>query len=496
VPRARPPVLAGVLAVVALVAALPAFAQTPGTRAGDAPALGAPTALRGTLAPSAGQTRRPARRRTASHVRPVPTGTTQRPVQGTVARDVEREVQTVVQRPVYGVPTEPVPRPRRRVPEADPYAPTGIRVGSFILRPAIEAGIGFSDNANATALNRIRAAFARTAAEARLDSDWSQNAVGLRLRYERQDYDSGELDPRTTIDAATTARLDITRDTRLDLGVAYRRSPDSATTYALPVTAVGRPDLETRTYNAGVTQRFGRASVGLRGQYDELRYSDTALADGTNLSNATRDVNISTVALRLGYEASPAFQPFVDISHNERDYRIGIDLFGVIQGSEGEAYRAGFAFDLGPKLRGEISAGWLTQRYRDPLIPELQGFTFDGNIAWAVTPLTTLRATARTGVLDTASIGAAGGITREFSFAVEHALLRNVLLTGTIAYGFDDFAGTARVDERTTLSLAANWRLNRNVALRVSGSHARYESTIQGNAYTVNTVEGGVRIEY
>jgi hypothetical protein len=492
------PGVARLRAVLLAGAAALALGQASAQEAAEPEAL-ATTGLRGAVQPGAAP---PAPRRPppAGYVLEPPEGAparTRRALQGNVRRDPARPVRTPVQRPVAVERSEPLPpRARRRAPEEDPYAPLGVRAGGFVLRPAVEAGVGWTDNATSTAGGQTASGFSRTAAEIRAESNWSAHQLGLRGRIERQDFFTDGIDPRLTVDLASQLRLDVTRDTRVDLGAAYRRAPDSATTFSLPVTATGRPDLETTTMTAGVTQRFNRLQLGVRGQFDQLRYGETRLSDGSELSNATRNVDVTTVTLRAGYELSPALIPFVEVARNRRDYQIGIDLSGLTQGSEGEVVRAGAAFDFGPTLRGEASFGALRQRYDDPRIGEVTGPTFDAQLAWAPTALTTVRLLARTSVLDSTGIGAAGGISRDFTLAVDHLLQRNLLLTASVGYGFDDFNGIARLDERTTYGLAATYRLNRTVSLRLSGSHQRTRSNVAGNDYDVTTVEAGVRVEY
>lgn len=468
--------------------------------------------LRGTVPPTPPAPTPSVRARTpprASFVVPAPSGPraqTQRQVQGAVQPEVQRPVQGPILAPVYdprastlgeGAPPTPplAPRPRRPS-EDDPFAPTGLRVGSFILRPAVEAGLGFTDNANGTTTAPIRSGFSRVAAEAQLNSDWSAHALGLRLRTERQDFFARGADERTTIEAQSTLRLDVTRDTIVNLGALYRSAPDTANTFNLPVTAVGRPTLETRTLTAGVTQHFGKALVELRGQYDMLRFGTTPLSDGTTQSNAVRDENITTGTLRLGYNVVPAFQPFAEVTYNIRDFRQPIDNFGMVQGSQGTIWRGGYTFDLGPKLNGEIAVGYLIQRPKEPGASAIEGLTLDGFLNWSVSPLTLVRLTAKSGVLDTNTQGATGGITREVGLSIEHALRRNLTLTGSIAYGTDDYSGIIRTDRRLTAALSTLWRLNRTVALKATATHQRIDSSVPGNNQSTTTVEAGVRLEW
>lgn len=430
---------------------------------------------------------------------------TQRQTQGAVAREVRRPVTGAVRAPVFdgrasdlGVVSPPAAPPQRRRPvEVDPFAPTGLRVGAFVLRPAVEAGVGYTDNVNGTAQGRVGAGFSRLAAEARLESDWSRHALGLRGRIERQDFFTGATEPRTIIDTAATARLDATRTTRIDAQATFRRAPDTTTGIALPAAAINRPNVDQLGAQAGITQRFARLEVGLRGTYDQFRYGTTDLADGTRLSNRVRDANLRTLNLRVGYDISPAVQPFIEALYAERAFLAPIDpSTGRPQGSDVLIPRAGIAFDMGAMLRGELAIGWATQRPRDETLARTQGLTLDANIAWAVTPLTTVRVIARSNILDTAASGGAGGLTREAILQVDHALLRNLTLSASGGIALDDFAGVNRLDRRLTATLAAVWRLNRNASLRVAASHQATTSNLPGNNIRANTIEGGLRFEY
>jgi hypothetical protein len=515
-----PRALAVALAVIA--AGGIAHAQAPRQPAAGAPAQRAPdldqpvteprgvTVLRGGIAGGqpAARTIIPVAPTEPSFVQRAPTAAqsrTRRQTQGAVVGNVRRPVTGAVRAPVYDgrastlgvVPPPAPPPPRRRPPEADPFAPTGLRLGTFILRPAVEAGIGFTDNVNATAGARTGSAFSRLATEARLDSDWSRHAIGLRGRIERQDFRSNAAEPRTTIDTAATLRLDATRTSRIDAQANYRRAPDSTSGLVLPAAALNRPDVEQIGGQAGITQRFARLEVSLRGTYDQFRFGSTDLADGTRLSNRSRDANLRTLNLRAGYDLTPALQPFVEALYAERRFLVDIDpVTGRPQGSDLLIPRAGFAFDMGTMLRGEFAVGWATQRPRDDTLARTSGLTLDGNVAWAVTPLTTVRVIARSNILDTAASGGAGGLTREGIVQVDHALLRNLTLSGSGGIAIDDFAGVTRTDRRLTATLAAVWRLNRNAALRVAATHQRQTSNVPGNDVRVNTVEGGIRFEY
>ena len=394
-------------------------------------------------------------------------------------------------------PPLPVAPQPTSIPDPNPHAPLGITIGAFTLRPAVESGVGFTDNANGNTTGQTRTGFTRNAAEVLINSNWSNHALGLRLRYEREDFFTSQVEARNNIDVQATGRIDVRRDTQLDFGAGFRRVPDSAFTFNLPVTALGRPDLDTITANAALTQRFGRVAVRLRGQFDSLRYGQTDLVGGGSLSNASRNLDITTITLRGTYDITPQFGPFAEVAFNRRNYQVPVDLFGLRQGSEGLTPRGGFAFNLGPALNGEVALGYLLQRQREPTIPSVEGLTIDGMLAYQLSGLTTLRFMARSGVLDSQQVGGStGGFTRDLFFTVEHAFQRNFLATATLNLGLDQFAGITRTDQRLTGILAFTWRFNRNVSFTTRYTHSRVDSNIPGIAQSSNSVEGGLRIEY
>ena len=62
-------------------------------------------------------------------------------------------------------------------------------------------------------------------------------------------------------------------------------------------------------------------------------------------------------------------------------------------------------------------------------------------------------------------VGAAGARRRDLSLAVDHELLRNLILTARIDHVEDAYVGRDRTDRRRGASLAADYRLNRRHGL-------------------------------
>lgn len=394
------------------------------------------------------------------------------------------------------IPPQEIPVRQRPQPEADPFETPGRRFGSFILRSTIDAGAGYTDNAGNVGSNIRSSGFSRLASESKIDSNWSVHSLSLRSRTERQDYFTGDLEQRTNVDLEAKGRIDVRRDTTLDLGGTYKRAPDTSLSTNAGTTATGRPQVDTFGGNAAVTQRFSRYTLRLGGQVEQSRFGDTPLLGMAPQSNRDRDVTAQTVTLRAGYAVSEAVQPFVETAANKRDYAIGTDTRGLKKGSSGYVLRAGIAVDLGPKIKGEAALGYGQQRPYEDSLAAYGAMTLDGNLAWSVSPLTTLKMSAKTGVLDTTVTGASGGYSYDGGLSIEHTLRRNLLLTAGLGLGLDRFEGISRSDRRLSGTLGLLWQMNRTFGLRVAYTHQSTTSTISGNDSRSNTIEGGLRITY
>ena len=69
----------------------------------------------------------------------------------------------------------------RRVSAEDPYAPLGLRTGSFLVLPAIETAAGYNSNPGYTTVPK-GSAFATVASELGLRSDWSRHEFIADIR--------------------------------------------------------------------------------------------------------------------------------------------------------------------------------------------------------------------------------------------------------------------------------------------------------------------------
>jgi hypothetical protein len=211
---------------------------------------------------------------------------------------------------------------------------------------------------------------------------------------------------------------------------------------------------------------------------DTTKYQDSELTDGSTSPNHDRDYKQYGGTLRASYEVMPGVKPFVEVAGDIRQHDLQLDRNGFARDSRGLTPRAGTTFEITRILTGEISAGYLTRRYEDSSLPELQGVVFDASLVWIASGLTTATLTGASRAEESTVAGVSGALRRDVNLQVDHAFRRWLIGTLKFGYGFDEYVGNGRKDERSSLGAAITYKLNRDIQLK---GEYRYE-TMQSNA--------------
>lgn len=398
-------------------------------------------------------------------------------------------------------------RPRRTPDADDPYAPVGVRAGSFILRPTIETAGGYDTNPDRLPTGKKGSSFIRLRGDLDATSDWSRHELQVRLSGQGRRYldlSSPGYEPEGS--AIVDGRVDVTERTQvvsqLRASITTSRPGDPETPNDI------KGDEIQRSFGAtlGVAQRFNRFSLQLDGLVDRYLFDDSKLLSGETLDNSDRIYSAYQLRLRGAYELSPALQPFAEIALDTRDYdkrranaqtvSDGEVVIGDrrLLGSSGYALRGGARFEATRLITGEIGLGYGRQTPKENSLKPVDGLLVDGSLAWAVTPLTTVRLNARSAIDETTTIGSGGILNRSVGVAVEHALRRNWTVTARADYQRAQYQGAGRVDDTVLLGLETEYRLNRTLALFGSFEHERLNSSLAGEDYDASIIEFGLRV--
>ncbi|HZD89762.1 MAG TPA: outer membrane beta-barrel protein [Pseudolabrys sp.] len=354
--------------------------------------------------------------------------------------------------------TGPIRRPvkkRRAHPDepTDPFAPTGVRAGSFDLYPAVELRAGYDSNPNEAGSAKGAAVYT-VAPEIKVQSDWSRHALNAELRGSYTGY-SPDRQPtlsRPYINGRVDGRIDASSDTKINLGGRVLVSTDNPGSPNLQAGLAKLPVFVTYGGSAGVTQNFNRFELRLTGDAQRTAYQDSQLTDGTTASNQDRNYNQFGGVLRGSYEMTPGVKPFIEIGVDTRQHDVATDSYGYQRNSSGITGKIGTTFELTHLLTGEVGLGYTQRKYDDPRFDTIGGFVGDASLIWTPDALNTFKLTAASTVGESAVAGVAGVFYRDVALQYDHAFRRWLIGSAKVGFGLDSYKGGSSSSSTTTIS--------------------------------------------
>ncbi len=368
-----------------------------------------------------------------------------------------------------------------------PDDPTGIRLGTFMLRPSVNQSI--NTEVTRSGGNKDTRHYLATGIRGTLTSDWSRHSLTVTGEgvFERNlRGNQNDTDPEAHLNA--DLRLDLADDTVAHLTAGYDFERED----------VADPNaLGGASEQAGIHQFSGGASVArelgrVRGlaAVDVTRsiYTDAKLGNGTVVSMKDRNRTGIDGRLRLGYELSPAIVPFAEIAFGHTFYDRRRDSSGYARSSDTYAARTGFEFDLGEKLRGELAAGYQRVAYEDSRLDAVDAFTVDGDVNWSPRRGTDVGIGLRTTIQDATAAGQSGWVEYQLSSAIAHEMRDNLVARLTGRTTLRDFQGG---DNNVTWVAGAGLTWNINRYLDMTGD-VEYERTTGGGGSDQDILRAGV----
>jgi hypothetical protein len=382
-------------------------------------------------------------------------------------------------------PAEDAATRLRRLDEADPYAPLGVRAGAFLLRPTIEVDLGYDDNPGRQPGKVEGAAFTTVAPALDFASDWTRHELRGSIRGELTRYFGAEDPNRPKLDALLSSRIDASRDRAIETELRLSLDTERIGDDGVPETATERPLTTSYGTTLGLVQRFGRTSVSVRGSVDRNAYEEV---EGT----VDRNYQTYGVAVRGSYEMSPAVQPYVQLGTDWRRHEAEAE---EDRNSKGASVTAGAVLDLTGALKGEASIGYGGRRYEGEELEDISGVLANASLVWTPTPLTTVTLAAGTSFDETTEAGASGRIIRTAGVAVAHALRRNLVATASVSYETQTYDGIDREEDTVDAGLGVEYRLSPTTAVRGRYAFEKLTSTVPGEDYTANSMMVGLRLQ-
>ncbi|MGJ5021171.1 outer membrane beta-barrel protein [Bradyrhizobium oligotrophicum] len=379
-------------------------------------------------------------------------------------------------------------KPQPVTADAKPYDPTGVTVGSFLVKPAVEIQAGY--DTNPTRRNGGQGSpVAIVATEVAVRSQWERHQLNADFRGAYTEDTNVRSLSHPTFEARAQGRYDVVEGTAI---TGEARFVNDA--LALPG-ALKLPRATTFGGSAGVLQKIGPAEIAFKGSADRVVFNDALIVANVPLRTQDRNYTQPGAQVRVTYALTPNISPFVDMSFDRRNHDLQVDFNGQRRDSSGIAARGGAVVNVGT-LTGEASVGYLTRRMDSPLMPNINGVIADATLAWAATDATTFVLVARSQASETPAMNVSGILSRDVILQMDHQF--EPWLIGTLrgGYGQDQFVGIGRVDQRMFVAAGGTYKMNRNVQLKSEVRTEWTRSNIALNNFMAVVGVVGVRFQY
>ena len=367
------------------------------------------------------------------------------------------------------------------------YDARGARMGGFMLLPQLAVSERYDDNIFSREQQEESDFITAIEPSVNVQSGWSRHALRLYGNAEILRYADNTAEDVENYAVGGGGRLDIRRQTTLDLDGSYRLSHEDR---GSPDAVAGEEPTEYSLTSGRAMFRRGlrRISLSAGADFRYFDYKDVATGGGPIINNDDRDRLEIDPTVRIAYELMPEYSAFVEGGWIIRSYDQVVDDNGFRRDSDGYKVKLGTSLDLGGKLSGEIYAGWLSQDPDDATLKTIDGVIFGTGLLWNVSQLTSLRATVDRTVEETTEFGSAGYLSTRARLGVEHELRRNVLVSGFGSFVNNNYEQITRDDDLLEGGINVKYLLSRNFDVGLDYRITDRNSNILNQDYTKNVV--------
>jgi hypothetical protein len=405
---------------------------------------------------------------------------------------------------------------RAHIEPDDPYAALGIHSGGMTYFPAVELIGGYDTNPARTPGGKGALLYS-VAPEFLAQSNWSVHELKAELRgsYTGYNPDTTPTLSRPNFNGKVDGRVDVTRDTRVDLGTRLTVGTDNPGSPNLEAGLAKLPIFTRFGGAAGLGHKFNRLDVSIKADAERTAYQNSTLTDGTSASNEDRNYNQFGGTLRGGYELSPGLTPFVEVGADTRRHDLNADLSGYQRNSKGVTGKVGSTFELSRLLVGEVAVGYTRRNYEDPRLNNLSGLIGNASLVWTMDALTSVKLSAASTVGESTVPGVSGVLYRDVGLQVDHSFRRWLIGSAKIGFGIDTYKGADvitgidpicgcvvtspgggdRQDKRYSAGLGLTYKLSRTVQVKGEFRQDWLRSNVTGNDYQASIFMLGVRLQ-
>ncbi|MEZ5824887.1 MAG: outer membrane beta-barrel protein [Geminicoccaceae bacterium] len=370
------------------------------------------------------------------------------------------------------------------------FTPLGIRAGSFLIHPTLEADVAYDDNIFATDDNEEDDITYEFRPRVTAQSQWSRHKLDVTADADTGIFSDNSDSNYFDFGVAANGRLDVLHNSALKIGAGIRRDhedrddPDESGDDDVTEILISGINLAYR-------HTFNRVYVEPGFDFSRRDYDNT-----DNVKNNDRDNQRTQFRMRVGYAVSPRLSVFGEGFYGFVTYDQTPNAAGLDRESDSFGGRAGVEVELTGLLTGEASFGYSKQTYDDDQLDDIDSPSAQVALTWNPTQLTTVTGSLSGDIRETTTVvngdPASGIIGLSAGISVQHELRRNIYLSGRVGYDRDDFDGTDRTDDTYRVGAGIRYLLNRNIGVDASYDYSTRSSDIDDQEFDRNIFRIGI----
>jgi hypothetical protein len=373
-------------------------------------------------------------------------------------------------------------------PEVDPV---GVPLGGFTLFPRLDLGVEHTDNVFQNNLLKKSDTVFDVVPTVTVNSNWGRHAFNVSGGGFFQRYSKNSIRDQDGWNVNAGGRLDISSSVSLFASAGTGRYFQDGYS-GENIAALGEPIPYQRTVlNSRLQLVRGRFRIIGAVDYIELNYMNSVNLAGNTVISDNRDRNNILGTAQIEYGVSPDTSVFIKLSYADTVYDFDQAVGVANRDSQTRKMIGGVTFDISSLVRGTLGVGYSKRKFDSPLYLTSSGISYEGQVEWFLSPLTTVTISAKRQLRDSAIPGSSDFFETQLYLRADHELLRNLLLRVQTSYSQQDYRGIISKAEIFRLSGGARYLINRNFALDFDLSHGKRSSNgiANGSVFSENRAD-------
>lgn len=371
------------------------------------------------------------------------------------------------------------------------YDPVGVRLSGFRIDASVEAGAGYDDNLQPGRGEKTRDGFFTESANVSANSFWTRHALGVTASQSTRQYFSTSDQNWNDYAVGISGRYDIGRASSLRASYTHARAHLDVDNFDVQSDGQDEPvPYDTDVFLVGGTAAFNRVTLTGTVDYRTIRYENTDVG-GVRVINSNNDYDSLRGELQAGYSIVEgrdllALVRLEDIRYQESAQR-GRDSFTW-------EVQAGIEYDLTGLWQARMLAGYRERNYDSPLIKNLSGLAFEGQLIYLPSQLTTATLAVSRSIEESIRESSVSYTRTLGRLTVDHELRRNIIVTGELRAEHRDYPQQGNVTDGIAL-VGAQFLINRHLSVLASYQHTERLSAPEGaREYGINQFQVRLRV--